>query len=268
MKRNGFTLTEMLVAILSVGLMMFVLMPALRGARASALRIACRTNLIGIGRAMAAYADDNEGSFPVAGPPGTMWTTRGYITKWAMGGPEFKTGATISSSFYLLILHGGVMPKQFVCPGDDGVEIFDLSKINPRMRPESLYDAFDFGDWRTPFRPGDCVSYSYHMPYYADDRGEPGFPINGRSRPESPVCADRNPYLDRNADYGNLNSAAHREKGQNVLYKDGHVRFERDHNVGLGGDNIWTYGDTEPVDVGEGVPVDERDAYLVNEVQS
>jgi len=54
-------------------------------------------------------------------------------------------------------------------------------------------------------------------------------------------------WLDKNSPDPNLhdNSAAHQGKGQNVLYKDGSVTFEKSVTVGIGGNNIYTYGDPE-----------------------
>jgi hypothetical protein len=131
--------------------------------------------------------------------------------------------------------------------------------------------------------PGECVSYSYHMPFNRGDTVTPGFPISQASRQDTPVCADRNPHLDVYAISPDIaaNTLAHQGKGQNVLYKDGHVVFEQTPRVGLNGDNIWTYGGdpnvgggdpngTPPVNVGEGWPQGyyfSNDAYLVNEAQ-
>jgi hypothetical protein len=131
--------------------------------------------------------------------------------------------------------------------------------------------------------PGEVVSYSYHMPYSLPGSIET-FVITDLSNPASPVCADRNPYLDDNSPdlpgdpngIRGFNSAAHFGRGQNVLYKDGHVRFETSPIVGLAGDNIYTYRDTTeedpslgtgPVDDGDPLayPLDETDALLLGE---
>ena len=91
------------------------------------------------------------------------------------------------------------------------------------------------------------------------------FSLRSDSAPAAPVCADRNPYWDRNAtvylngtdctgteppptcktdtgykdEYKTGNSACHQRDGQNVLYVDTHVRMEKFPNVGLTKDNIW-----------------------------
>jgi hypothetical protein len=108
--------------------------------------------------------------------------------------------------------------------------------------------------------------------------------IRDISNPASRVCADRNPYLDRNAPdppgdpnaIRSYNSASHFGTGQNVLHKDGHVKFETSPIVGLAGDNIYTYRTsaeedpslgTGPVDDGDSAafPWDETDALLLGE---
>lgn len=101
-------------------------------------------------------------------------------------------------------------------------------------------------------------------------------PITATSDPAAPVCADRNPYFDRNAnpDGGNTgyldgvngdgdpsewvvdpitdkgyisdpdrtgNAAAHQRDGQNVLFNDSHVGFMLLPNCGINNDNIWKY---------------------------
>jgi hypothetical protein len=151
--------------------------------------------------------------------------------------------------------------------------------------------AFDFGaNGRMGGRsgpllpyPGEVVSYSYHMPYSQGGSFET-FVITEESPSASPVCADRNPYLDKNASdppgdpngIRSYNSASHFGRGQNVLYKDGHVRFETSPIVGLAGDNIYTYRNSQgedpslgtgPVDDGDPVayPWDQTDALLLGE---
>ena len=190
----------------------------------------------------------------------------------------FQDGtATITSCLYLMVRYGITTPKQFVCKGDEGVRLY--KPTDARMPPPRTLDrAWDFGGGCWVW-PGDCVSYSYHMPLNIDV-DYPGYPISEGSREDSPVCADRNPFLDKNAFDPHVgdNSASHQGRGQNVLYKGGHVNFEETPRVGLNEDNIWTYGGdpdfgggdpngTPPTHVGDGYPVGVNDAYLVNEVQ-
>ena len=288
MKGKGLTFTELLVVISSVTMVTGVLMPALNGSRQTAVRLVCETNLRGIGRAMTVYATENGGHFPRAGGVGSYWSNNGVIHDWdapteyqAFGLAAPPGRATVTSSFFLLVKYGKVTPKSFICKGDSAVE-FRLTEQRTRVR--NLYSVWDFGYARqrsgSSIYPGGYCSYSYHMPYAASPTDVTNYAIIDGSNPGSPVCADRNPHLDRNVIEPNpdrnviepnvmANSAAHWGKGQNVLYKDGSVKFEKSPTVGISGDNIYTYGGDPagipPVGNGDGFPAGEKDAYLVGE---
>lgn len=62
--RRGFTLVELLVVIGIIALLISMLLPALKGAREAAVRIACASNMRQIGTAMAIYLVDNKGTYP------------------------------------------------------------------------------------------------------------------------------------------------------------------------------------------------------------
>ena len=177
--------------------------------------------------------------------------------------------ATIGSLFYLLVKYEDVSVKQFNCKGDTGVKTFKLTDFTVgACTPEDLTKVWDFGT-----SPGVYNSYSYHTPF-AVDSTTPGFPVNSTSPPSAPLAADRNPSLDTNVTYikggttaggvvletgkqspcqrwsatsGNsykdpdllYNSFAHQREGQNVLFLDGHTKFETQANVGIDNDNIW-----------------------------
>jgi prepilin-type N-terminal cleavage/methylation domain-containing protein len=315
MKKKGFTLIELLVVIAIIALLMAILVPALARARQMAYRLLCTTNLRGIGSAMAVYASGEEDEYPRSGgvvvsgagvAETCTWSTNGYITLW-YGPPAFvgeedafnDRMATVSSSLFLLVKYGFVTSKLFYCRGDEGATIFSVRKAGgpPGI---SLSWVWDFGSQPSPgpggtmvgLWPGECVSYSYHMPFNQGDTVTAGFPLSEYSKESMPLGADRNPHLDSLAPPGglaeNANSLSHEEEGQNVVYKDLSVRFEETPNVGIGVpgsdtlDNIWTYGGVDvdgggdelgtiPLQVGEGWPVGltfSNDAYLVNEVQT
>ncbi len=230
---------------------------------------------------------------------------------------------TITSSLYLVIRSQDVTPKQFICKGDAGVRIFMIKEGLPQ--PSSLLgielqNCWDFGNLNWP---GKYNSYAYNMPFYhsAVDQPQLGdrcFPVVSSSNSGCPIMADRNPYNDKNADtyrdgrqsgetaprwdpgessstppipphyvddYKTGNSACHQRDGQNVLFNDNRVTFEKYPNVGIDNDNIWKYWgtlvsptdeqkqlNTTPPTTGYGVETDglggprnERDAYLVSE---
>lgn len=279
MKRRAFTLVELLVVIAIIALLMGVLMPALAKVRQIAYRMVCGTNLSGISKAMLIYANDNEEEYPKAGWPDSPWSKKGELDAWNnQGGRQYGqpgSEVTITASFYLLVRYADVTTKQFVCKGDIGTAVFTLSDVKPtalQAGGTTIDDVTMFWDFgkkshvKSNFVPGQYCSYSYHMPYYRGV-GEPGYPVGPGSNPASPTCADRNPYLDKNAwpylegkdcsgdpeeemptwhqdqyyyDRDKTgNAAPHQREGQNVLFNDGHVLFAKYPNVGLSNDNIW-----------------------------
>ncbi len=266
---------ELLVVIAIIALLMGILMPALARVRQMAYRMVCGSSLSGIGKAMLVYSQDNEADFPVAGgkiSPTKNWSTAGYINTWGTEteAEAFPSGAnpTIGSCFYLLVKYADVAVKQFICKSDTGSETLVLSEYNPdpTIIKEDM-DAWDFGRG-----PGIHNSYSYHMPFkWSGACGTLAFPIDTASNPASPLCADRNPYLDKNAEgpdgtQGGYvdgmapgtkpprwdtttgkyidsdktgNAAAHQREGQNVLYADVSSRFQLYPNCGIANDNIY-----------------------------
>ena len=270
MKRKGFTLVELLVVIAIIALLMGILIPSLAKVRSIARRIVCGNNLSAIGKSILIYSNKSDGEYPAAGGRGSIWSTTGQIARWSdirrkaafRLNPADGSGgfATITSSFYLLVRYVEMTPNQFICGDDTWTEEFRLSDYDVL---KELTDVWDFGP-----TPGIHCSYSYHMPYNLPT-GEAGFPVTVSNSPKSPLCADRNPYLDRNAEgyimdaakyviwdpetgykdpdpaapgsekFGN--AAAHLREMQNVLYNDMHVTAEPYPNVGIEKDNIWKH---------------------------
>jgi len=302
MKRKGFTLVELLVVIAIIALLMGLLMPALSRVRQMAYRMVCGSNLSGIGKAMIIYSNDWDEEYPKGGTRNCDWSTNGYISDWEGGADHDAVTAfsdetaTIGSCFYLLIKLADVTPKQFICNGDTGVKAFKISDVDPPPTDADMEitEGWDFGE-----EPGTQYSYAYHMPFGT-------YSITISSNPGCPVAADRNPYLDQNAkayvfncstgDVGACpdwvsnayydpdktgNAAAHQREGQNVLFNDSHVNFEKWPNCGVENDNIWKWWQAtsptarekqlcdggEPDEVGDFEPQSEEDAFLVNEPQ-
>lgn len=267
MRRRGFTLIELLVVIAIIALLMGILMPALNEARNRALILVCGSNLSGLGKACELYATENHDTFPRSAGAGSTWSTEGTINRWSAPflGTEEEAFAitatvpgqgTITSCWYLLVKYASVKPDQFVCKGDDA-QVFDIAATEASRLSRTLETVWDFGgcDRGLPLMPGEMVSYAYQMPFNVPNPhggpGQPGtvtFCIIDQSNPGTPVAADRNPHLSKealaieNMDVG-ANSFAHQGKGQNVLFKDGRVEFLKKNGprVGIGGDNIYTH---------------------------
>jgi len=310
MRKKGFTLVELLVVIAIIALLMGILMPALARVRMIAYRMVCGSNMSGIGKALLLYAGDAQESYPMPGYAGGPvvyqlteklnhfdGTNNGTVVSISsvFGGGLTNGGgaATMGSLFYMLVKYQDVSPKQFICKGDSGSEVFKLSTYSTTVT--DLTKVYDFGN-----HPGKHCSYAYHFPFSRTGTGTPstGFPISVSSAPSSPLAADRNPGLDKNAatyikggDSGGTlatgvtdtspcttwtnnnnqyvdkdflyNAYAHQREGQNVLYNDGHVKFESTANVGINNDNIYQRWPSTPSDwSGTGTSIVPLKQYL------
>ena len=78
--RGGFTLVELLVVISIIALLIALLLPAIKQARAVARITQCQSNLHQITLAVAAYAGDNADQFPV--PPLQTYSYSGLDPAW------------------------------------------------------------------------------------------------------------------------------------------------------------------------------------------
>jgi len=280
-KKRGFTLVELLVVIAIIALLMGILMPALARVRQIAFRMVCGSNLSGIGKAMLIYAGDYEDELPRAGGRNTVWGGAGCVLwnaltrQLAYGLDATGSGgrASISSCFYLLVKYSEVTPKSFVCKSDSGTSEFKLSNETGAGNLEFI-DCWDFGS-----EPLKHCSYTYHLPfslYALTTSSEPGMAIAGDRSPwiDSPAAtaktiAQFNPTgtVDQQK-YGN--SISHQEDGQNVLFMDSHVYFEKRAFCAINDDNIYTYWDGGDIRRGgapqlASVPGDRKDSFLVHD---
>ncbi|MHC4585629.1 MAG: prepilin-type N-terminal cleavage/methylation domain-containing protein [Planctomycetota bacterium] len=288
MRKKGFTLVELLVVIAIIALLMGILMPALARVRQIAFRMVCGTNLSGLGKAMLIYSNDYDDEFPRAGGRASTWNSQlgggpqGWMadnrfSAYGLGNDGSGGMATITSSFYLLVKYAEVTPKSFVCKGDSGTNEF--KPVNYQAGNYDLIDLWDFGPEGT-----EHCSYSYHMPYAL-------YALTTSSEPGMAVAADRNPWMDSPAaegktqdvlgqflpdggkEFTNLgNAIAHQEDGQNVLFMDIHVTFEKVAFCGINDDNIYTFDlqDGEPRIGGYPIanasePQTRTDSFLVND---
>jgi prepilin-type N-terminal cleavage/methylation domain-containing protein len=272
MRKKGFTLVELLVVIAIIALLMGILMPALARVRQLAFRMTCGTNLAGIGKAMLIYANDYEDELPKAGARNNTWAnsvgSQGSATNWLMERRHEAYGTNInnsvdgtvstSSSLYLLVRFAEVTPKSFVCKGESDSKEFKLSEWDVPADKE-LVEVWDFGYWKdaTSMNQAKHCSYGYHVPFGS-------YALTVAHEPTMGVAADRNPWLDPAIDAAEIadrwsnfqpddeifrgqaddaklgNSAAHQGEGQNVLFLDSHVAFEKRSFVGIENDNIYT----------------------------
>ena len=252
--------------------------------RTLAHRMECSTNLSGIGKAMLLYANDNDDLFPRAGGRRGAWAAR--TPSWAaedrqqaygLSDPNAEDGrAGISASLYLLIKYAEVTPKIFVCTGDKGTTVFEPTTYGVDA---NMVDLWDFG----PDSPEHC-SYAYQMVYAP-------FELRAFDDPNFATVGDRNLWMDspsaKAKDFSRFlpdivpcdseskqahlgNTVAHKHEGQNVMFLDTHVEFEKRPFCGLDNDNIYTSWNGEdkargvPPRLGS-VPADAKDSLLVND---
>ncbi len=142
LKRQGFSLIELLVVVAIVALLAALLLPALVSARASARRTACVSNLRQIGIAIQSYSHDNSGSIPY-GPkappftnPANFYPSTGAPTSLIslQGGAPVALGLLLSD--YL-----ATQPRVVFCPDNDQPADTDaeLARVNSNQAQGSYY---------------------------------------------------------------------------------------------------------------------------------
>ena len=271
--------------------------------RQLAFRMTCRANLSAMGKAMAVYANDYEDEYPKAGGRANTWVhelpnwiapTRYSAYGLTVLGTESKT--TLTSNLYLLVKYAELTPEFFVCKGEPNTREFT---IEDAVGFVELIDLWDFGPVTADSNPDQHCSYAYHLPFGV-------YSLTSNSDPSMAVAADRSPWMTGSSSAVDArwqafvpeltsgqgsretavqgNSLAHQQDGQNVLFVDGSVRFERRSYDVPGNDNIYTYrptmtddlaeiarkkGDELPLpyrfsDQGGPRPGDRHDAWLVN----
>jgi prepilin-type N-terminal cleavage/methylation domain-containing protein len=299
MKRKGFTLVELLVVIAIIALLMGILMPALARVRQLAFRMTCGTNLSGIGKAMLIYSNDYEDELPKAGGRSSTW---GTVAQWSAANRTAAFGlgadgsggkASISSCFYLLVKYAEVTPKSFVCKGDSGTSEFKLSDVTGSTVTSTfeLIDGWDFGPSGTTGTAYKSCSYSYHLPfgttYALTVSSEPGFAVASERNPwfKSPA-GDPQDFTLFKPDLTGMggttetakagNAISHQNEGQNVMFLDTHVDFEKRAYCSVEDDNIFTIGDTNGSQMEYGTmpvppnckPVSRKDSLLLHDPET
>ncbi|MFQ5412241.1 MAG: prepilin-type N-terminal cleavage/methylation domain-containing protein [Phycisphaerae bacterium] len=255
MKRSkAFTLIELLVVIAIIALLISILLPSLSRARELSKRTVCAgSGLRGIGQAMYIYAQDDPQVFPSVAQV-RQASDRNYRvfggTQIGQDDPQHQDRIAEPSTtgvpsptvdMWMVVRANNTTPKQFICPSTTDTQ-------DPATDTTAYFD----------FLGSNHLSYAYQFQHDPNRRI-----IGTSSEPTFPFMADANPYIkggvatqplqDRQSQFrGNSKNHTNRE-GQNILFQDGHVLFEKGPDVGLSGnsvaslavsrrrDNVYTY---------------------------
>lgn len=228
-KKKAFTLIELLVVIAIIALLISILLPSLSRARELAKRTVCSANLKGIGESAYIYAQDGD-VFPMytqvdqtnAGIM-ALWIGGDRSTPPPPGGPSTTDTPSPTEDMWMLVRANNSTPKQFICP-------------STADRPDPAQDTTAYYDFLTAAN----LSYAYQFQHDPNRK-----PLGTSSEPIFPVMADANPYVkgevqsqpvaDRASQWrGNSTNHSNRE-GQNMLFVDSHVEFEKGPDVGMSG---------------------------------
>jgi hypothetical protein len=204
--------------------------------------IQCKEQMGSIFRGLAQYITDYDGYQPtLAAAPGDPW--------WKVG-EQGDENHSNTRNLYLLVKGKYVNLSDFVCPGSKTKEKLEVT-------PAQLQTYKDF-----PSR--DCVTYSFRISCHRMR--------DGKLLCRKVLMSDWNPlFEDMPNDYSasfqmrltprllKLNSINHKRRGQNALFRDGHIEYMKTRFIGA--DDIFTLQDTD-VYKGCEVPSCETDFFL------
>ncbi len=218
-------LIEPLFAVATTCTLLALLLMGRSSIQEAAHRRACASNLRKIGQAMYIYAQDEPQVFPaIAETYMGFWNLHLFFPQDRTTVPSTTGVPSPTVDLWALVRAGTVAPKQFICPSTTDVP-------DPAQDTMAYYDFLSMAN----------LSYGYQYQH------DPNRAVIGlTAEPTFPVLADANPYVkggvggvtllqDRFSEYRG-NSANHANRaGQNVLFQDGRVVFERGPDVGLPG---------------------------------
>ena len=272
-RSRAFGLVDLFAVIAIVALFISISPSTLWRARELSKRLVCSANLNGIGASAKIYAWDNNGRWMIPafkrsliGQQGVDYVNDDKVVHcpgnqdegevgWdrelqsESETPEYPDGGTtalsVTRAYWMMVRSGAVTVKQFICPSSGDLE-------DPTENVDLYYD----------FTCYENISYGYQVPF-----GPLGTqPREGMDKRQV-VAADKGPWYPctwwaRNPDWrvwpdGDLintrdpprawrpfNSPNHggrfNGEGQNCLYPDGNVSFQRTPVVGVDNDNIYT----------------------------
>jgi prepilin-type N-terminal cleavage/methylation domain-containing protein/prepilin-type processing-associated H-X9-DG protein len=242
---RAFTLLEVLIVIGIISVLMAILLPAAERVRHQAYIDKCASNLRQIGMAFQTYAQDNHGNYPrtsYSGNPATYVLNQGTGTNAVdpfQSGPGSVQVNDLTAPLFLLMKAQKLSPEVMICPYNDETD-FNADSANFTGRSNFTNEKKNLG-------------YSFANPYPVDSVATAGYRLSNKLSAEFAVGADRNPGVSGKNDdvyapsLGSpwskmklANSPNHEFDGQNVLYGDGHVAWQKTAFCGIAQDNIYT----------------------------
>lgn len=259
--RAGFSIVEFLVLIGVVALLGSIFVPYLARTREMDRRTRCARNLANFAVVLREYAKQNNFLLPsvvydAAGKP------NGYTGFTGADDPNpFAAGTTVSAndvtaSLFLLMREGYISDGReiglslYICPSSNDVADRLTNAAGRQVTANQ----------RSNFRSAGHLSYGYCSPFSSaakfrlnTDWLDPTFAVMADKGPGAggPIDDIAFPAFDAPPlEMSRGNSNNHENAGQNVLYGDGHVSFERTpycgyHDKGAP-DNIFTAAATGP----------------------
>ena len=181
MKRAAFTLVELLVVILIIGLLLAILIPSLSKANEAFNRAKCAQNLAGIAKALTAYFNEQNprDRFPEAA------RCNGYGAYPSTGGTQVNT----TGSLWILVTSGRIQADAFVCPSDRKADHYR----------DAIDAAYPFPRTAKTVSNKLSISYCYQVPHQGADAS--GATVTFNPGPERTsnvsrfaIMADRSPF--------------------------------------------------------------------------
>ena len=265
--KRGFSLVDLVAVAAVVSLVASVGVPSLFRASELSRRMVCSVNLKGIGTASKIYAASNDDRWMIPGfkasaiengginylalaqvsqiPPaqGEVGFLRAEESESEdSNGAGGSSAVTVTRSFWMLVRSGAASPHLFVCPSASS------DTVDPTVNTNLFFDFESYNN----------ISYGLQVPFgpiatqpregadarrvHAADKGPFYFQalVNWNVGPNGkPVTVDDPPSFWRTLNSPNHGGAGNGE-GQNVLFSDGSVSFERIPAVAADNDNIYT----------------------------
>jgi len=272
MKPRGFTRTDLIVVVFSVGLVLLHCWPTLHRVEGVDGRVVCAGNIRGIAQSCKVYANDFDEWWPIAPCDSNDFTGLTPIGTHRNDGDKAHRDPSVGQSLWLIVRGGSSVPKQFVC-SDEGCT----------DTPDKNENALKYYD----FASGSNLSYGYQFPY-GPSAARPRETLD----PNMPMLADKcfvsvgaAIRSGKDADFNKWspeawsphNSKNGLGKGNMVLYLGGYASWKRDPSCGARRSEFprgtpyvhadLIYENADGVGGGEkgGWPLDERDSVIVHD---